>query len=66
MIDSKDLKIEIIDNGFIGKQYIDGCNVGIRIIHIPTGITVECDTERDQFKNKNKCMGILEEIIYGK
>lgn len=63
MIDSKDLKIEIIDNGFIGGQYIDNCNVGIRIIHIPTGIAVECDTERDQFKNKNKCMEILEEII---
>lgn len=66
MIELKDLKIEIIDNGFIGRQYIDNCNVGIRIIHIPTGIAVECDSERDQLRNKNRCMRILEEIIWVK
>ena len=65
-IDEKDLKIEFSRSSGPGGQNVNKRDTAVRIVHIPSNISVHIDSERTQGANKDKAMGILEAKLYKK
>ena len=60
----EDIEMQVYRSSGAGGQHINKTSSAVRLIHKPTGIVVNCQTQRSQFQNRDYAMEMLKAKLY--